>query len=56
VAGLVERWLHAFGLEATRLTEWLGGTRVVARFPSPLSKEIERSASDGSVAKADRQR
>jgi hypothetical protein len=26
--------------EATRLTEWLGGTRVVARFPSPLSKEI----------------
>ncbi len=24
--------------EATRLTEWLGGTRVVARFPSPLSK------------------
>jgi hypothetical protein len=26
--------------EAARLTEWLGGTRVVARFPSPLSKEI----------------
>ena len=26
--------------EATRLTEWLGGTRVVARFPSPLSKRI----------------
>jgi hypothetical protein len=26
--------------EATRLTEWLGGTRVVARFPSPLSKQI----------------
>ena len=24
--------------EAARLTEWLGGTRVVARFPSPLSK------------------
>ena len=26
--------------EATRLTDWLGGTRVVARFPSPLSKRI----------------
>jgi Winged helix DNA-binding domain len=25
--------------EAARLTEWLGGTRVVARFPSPLSKQ-----------------
>jgi DNA glycosylase AlkZ-like len=25
---------------ATRLTEWLGGTRVVARFPSPLSKQL----------------
>jgi hypothetical protein len=24
--------------EAARLTEWLGGTRVLARFPSPLSK------------------
>ena len=34
--------------EATRLTEWLDGTRVVARFPSPLSKEIARSVSDGS--------
>ena len=32
---------------ATRLTEWLGGTRVVARFPSPLSKQLaatERSS------------
>ena len=26
--------------EARRLTEWLGGTRVVARFPSPLSKQL----------------
>jgi hypothetical protein len=26
--------------EATRLTDWLAGTRVVARFPSPLSKQI----------------
>ena len=26
--------------EATRLTEWLGGVRVVARFPSPLSKQL----------------
>ena len=41
--------------EATRLTEWLDGTRVVARFPSPLSREIARSASDGSVATLDRQ-
>ena len=29
--------------EATRLTEWLGGTRVVARFPSPLSKQLANS-------------
>ena len=28
--------------EATRLTEWLGGTRVVARFPSPLSKQLAK--------------
>ncbi len=41
--------------EATRLTEWLDGTRVVARFPSPLSKEIARSVSDGSVGTLDRQ-
>lgn len=26
--------------EATRLTEWLSGVRVVARFPSPLSKTL----------------
>jgi hypothetical protein len=28
--------------EGTRLTEWLGGTRVVARFPSPLSKQLAK--------------
>jgi hypothetical protein len=26
--------------ETARLTEWLGGTRVLARFPSPLSRRI----------------
>lgn len=31
---------RALEAEATRLTEWLGGTRVLARFPSPLSKQI----------------
>ena len=30
--------LDAIQYEANRLTEWLGGTRVLARFPSPLSK------------------
>jgi hypothetical protein len=29
--------------EATCLTEWLSGTRVVARFPSPLSKQISEA-------------
>ena len=29
--------------EAARLTEWLGGTRVLPRFPSPLSKELAGS-------------
>lgn len=28
---------------AVRLTEWLGGTRVLPRFPSPLSKVAVRS-------------
>ncbi len=32
--------------EAARLTEWLAGTRVVARFPSPLSKQIARNDSN----------
>jgi hypothetical protein len=26
--------------EAARLTDWLGGTRVLPRFPSPLSKLV----------------
>ncbi|MDQ3630364.1 MAG: winged helix DNA-binding domain-containing protein, partial [Actinomycetota bacterium] len=30
--------LRALELEAARLTEWLGGTRVLPRFPSPLSR------------------
>jgi hypothetical protein len=30
--------LLALEHEATRLTDWLGGTRVLPRFPSPLSK------------------
>jgi len=30
--------LRALAHEAARLTEWLGGTRVLPRFPSPLSK------------------
>jgi hypothetical protein len=35
-----KRGRRALEDEATRLTEWLGGTRVVARFPSPLSKQL----------------
>ena len=30
--------LDALGAEAARLTDWLGGTRFLPRFPSPLSK------------------
>ena len=30
--------LRALQEEAARLTEWFGGTRVLTRFPSPLSK------------------
>jgi hypothetical protein len=30
--------LHAIEREASRLTDWLAGTRVLPRFPSPLSK------------------
>ncbi len=30
--------LYAIGREVARLTEWFGGTRVLPRFPSPLSK------------------
>jgi hypothetical protein len=32
--------LRAIELEAARLSEWLGGTRVLPRFPSPLSKAV----------------
>ena len=31
---------RALEAEAARLTEWLGGGRVVPRFPSPLSKQL----------------
>ncbi len=32
--------LRALEHEAARLTEWFGGTRVLSRFPSPLSKIV----------------
>jgi hypothetical protein len=32
--------LGALAREASRLTEWLGGVRVLPRFPSPLSKTV----------------
>ena len=32
--------LRALEHEAARLTEWFGGTRVLPRFPSPLSKVV----------------
>ncbi|MBA3300928.1 MAG: winged helix DNA-binding domain-containing protein [Thermoleophilaceae bacterium] len=32
--------LRAVEQEAMRLTKWFGGTRVLPRFPSPLSKEV----------------
>jgi hypothetical protein len=32
--------LRAIEHEAARLTEWFGGTRVLPRFPSPLSKAV----------------
>jgi len=35
-----EEGLRALEHEAARLTEWLGGTRVLPRFPSPLSKAV----------------
>ena len=40
-----KRGRRALEDEATRLTEWLGGTRVMARFPSPLSKQRARGTS-----------
>jgi hypothetical protein len=47
---------RALADEARRLTEWFGGTRALMRFPSPLSRQIERSARDGSVVMPDRHR
>ena len=35
---------RALADETARLTDWLGGTRVVARFPSPLSRRISGTA------------
>jgi hypothetical protein len=35
--------MEAVQHEAARLTEWLGGTKVLARFPSPLSRAAEAS-------------
>jgi hypothetical protein len=34
---------RAVEAEASRLTDWFAGTRVLPRFPSPLSKELARS-------------
>lgn len=36
--------LRALGQEAARLTHWLGGTRVLPRFPTPLSKAAANPA------------
>jgi DNA glycosylase AlkZ-like len=40
--------LGALEREAARLTEWLGGTRVLPRFPSPLSKALAAARATGS--------
>jgi hypothetical protein len=42
--------LGALEGEAARLTEWLGGTRVLPRFPSPLSKALAGAKATGSEA------
>jgi hypothetical protein len=42
--------LGALEREAVRLTEWLGGTRVLPRFPSPLSKALAAATATGSEA------
>jgi Winged helix DNA-binding domain len=36
--------LRALEHEAARLTEWFAGTKVLPRFPSPLSREIAEAA------------
>jgi Winged helix DNA-binding domain len=38
-----EEGLRALEYEATRLTEWFGGARVLPRFPSPLTKALAGS-------------
>jgi hypothetical protein len=40
---LSRRAAKAIAAEAERLTAWLGGVRVMARFPSPLSKQVAGS-------------
>jgi hypothetical protein len=47
---------QALELEAARLTDWLGGTKVLPRFPSPLSKVIAEAAAGGNPAPARRSR
>ena len=42
--------LRALEHEAARLTEWFGGTRVLPRFPSPLSKALAGAKATGSEA------
>jgi hypothetical protein len=42
--------LGALEGEAARLTEWLGGARVLPRFPSPLSKALAAARATGSSA------
>jgi len=37
---------RAIEQESERLSEWLGGTRVLARFPSPLSKSVIAAGSE----------
>jgi hypothetical protein len=37
--------MRALERESQRLTGWLAGTRVVPRFPTPLSKAFSRSRS-----------
>jgi len=42
--------LRAIEAEAARLTEWFDGTRALPRFPSPLSKVVEGTASGARAA------
>jgi len=40
---------RALEREATRLTDWFGGTRVLPRFPSPLWKTVRREDSSSAL-------